>query len=114
MILPANTCAEVCFVAPLRGHRHLLVTDADGLTDVYGDFRAVPGGYEVGARLRCFTVDEETEIVDLAAANNGRHITNDRAVVLDADLRHAAWQKSGIGRVPHSVNRGGYRRAGMR
>lgn len=104
MFVPSHECAVLELpeeLAAVAGARRVLAHEHD-LFDVYAAFEEALGGYEAGARLRCFTVEQETAVFDLFRATRRLRVTDDAATVRDADSRHAArsWGRD----VRHSRN----------
>ena len=96
LVITAACCEILTLTGALaaRGHTTVLAAqDEDGLVECYAEWTVVEGGYEVGERLRCYSIDDACAIDGLFAAARGLRATDDAATIRDADARHAAQRR---------------------
>lgn len=75
----------------------LVCQDEDGFLAVFADYKPAADGYDVGARLRCFSPADDGHIAGIFASAQGLTVTDDAEAIRDADAKHAA-QKHGGGK----------------
>lgn len=100
---PARDCTVIALPADLAeraGSDILAVTDHDcGGFLLFGEWEKRDDWYEVGPRLKCFTLTEEATIADLVHRARGKKATDVAGEIREADYRHgqaqttAEWMK---------------------